>query len=125
MKRNWDIVREILTKMEECSSPGDTLSLSSFDTERAAEISYHAELLLEAGLIDGQMSKTINHGPHGFFLRRLTWSGHEFLDSIRSDSIWKKTKNVFASKGIEMTVDLVKSVATELTNSALKGEIGG
>ncbi|MGF1645072.1 MAG: DUF2513 domain-containing protein [Thiotrichales bacterium] len=125
MKRDWDIVREILTRMEECSTPGDTLSLSSFGAERAAEISYHAELLLEAGLVDGQMSKTISRGPHDFFLRRVTWSGHEFLDSIRSDSVWERTKRVFASKGIEMTVDLVKSVATEVASAALKGVIGG
>ena len=64
MKRNWDVVRELLTKMEECSNPGNILSLSSFPSERSAEISYHAELLLEAGLVDGQVLKTISRGPH-------------------------------------------------------------
>lgn len=125
MKRDWDVVRELLTKVEECSTPGDTLRLSSFPSERAADISYHAELLLEAGLVDGQMSKTIGRGPHDFFLRRLTWNGHEFLDSIRSVSVWEKTKKVFASKGIEMTVDLIKSIATEVASATLKGAIVG
>ena len=125
MKRNWDVVRELLTKMEECSGPGDTLSLSSFPSERSAEVSYHAELLLEAGLVDGQMSRAISRDPHDFFLRRLTWNGHEFLDSIRSDNVWEKTKKVFVSKGIEMTVDLVKFVATEVASAVLKGAIGG
>ena len=124
MKRDWDVVRELLVKIEECSNPSEALSLSSFSSERSAEISYHAELLLEAGLVDGQILKTISRGPHDFFLHRLTWNGHEFLDSIRSESVWEKTKKVFASKGIEMTVDLVKSVATEVANVALKGVIG-
>jgi hypothetical protein len=57
MKRDWDTVRELLTKIEECSQPGEITRLSSFPAERAAEISYHIELLLEAGLVDGQMSK--------------------------------------------------------------------
>jgi hypothetical protein len=125
MKRDWDTVRELLTKIEECSQPGEITRLSSFPAERAAEISYHIELLLEAGLVDGQMSKSIHRGPHDFIATRLTWSGHEFLESIRSETVWQKTKKVFATKGIEMTVDLVKSVATEAASAVLKGAIGG
>ena len=124
MKRDWDVVRELLTRMEECSTPRDNLSLSSFPKERAAEISYHAELLLEAGLVDGQMLKPLARDPYDFFLRRLTWKGHEFLDSIRSVSVWDKTKRIFASNGIEMTVDLIKSVATEVARNSLTGVIG-
>lgn len=124
MKRNWDTVRELLTKVEESSQPGDMIRLSAFPAERAAEVSYHMELLLEAGLVDGQMSKAISRGPHEFLATRLTWNGHEFLDSIRSETVWEKTKKVFASRGVEMTVDLVKSVATEAASVVLKGAIG-
>lgn len=86
MKRDRDVVRELLTKMKECSVPGDALNLSSFSSERTSEMPYHAELLLEKGLIDVQMPKTINREPHNFFLCRLTWNGHGFFDSIRSVS---------------------------------------
>ena len=71
------------------------------------------------------MSKTIGPGPHDFFANRLTWKGHEFLDTIRSDTIWQKTKKVFAKEGISMSFDLVESVASEVAASVLKSSIGG
>ena len=125
MKRNWDVIRELLSKVEECSLPTDMVQLSSFSPERAVEVSYHMELLFEAGLVDGQMSKTIGPGPYDFFAMRLTWNGHEFLDGIQSETVWQKTKKAFATNGITMTFELVKSVATEAASAALKAAIGG
>jgi hypothetical protein len=124
MKRNWDTVRELLTKLEECTLPTDMLQLASFPMDRAAEISYHMELLIEAGLVDGEMAKTLGAGPYDFFAGRLTWHGHEFLDAIRNDTIWQKTKKTFASKGLSMTFDLVKSVASDIAAGLLKSSIG-
>jgi len=119
MNRNWDVVREILIRLEEAEAD-DCLRISGFPTERAQEISYHVELLIEAGLVAGQMAKTLGHGPHDFFVERLTWNGHEFLDAIRSNTIWQKTKSSFTSKGLSMTFDLIKQVAVDLTSAYLK-----
>lgn len=124
MKRNWDTIREILIALEDLHID-NALSLENFPDERAADISYHMELLLEAGLVEGQMSKTIGRGPHHFFASRLTWDGHEFLDSILSNTVWEKTKKSFTSKGLTMTFDLVKSVAIDAAGSFLKSAIGG
>jgi hypothetical protein len=125
MKRDWDVIRELLTRVEECSVPDDMIQLSSFPPERAAEISYHMELLIEAGLVDGQMSKTLGPGPPSFFATRLTWDGHEFLDGIRSETVWQKTKKSFVSNGTSMTFDLVKSVVKEAASTLLQSTIGG
>jgi hypothetical protein len=42
-----------------------------------------------------------------YAIKRLTWEGHDFLNSIRDPKIWEKTK-----KGVEgaggFTVDLAK-----------------
>jgi hypothetical protein len=119
MKRNWDTIREILVRLEEIP-PEQDVRLSSFPQERAQEVSYHVELLMEAGLIHGQMSKTIGPGPHDFFAMRLTWQGHEFLDAIRSDTVWQRTKSSFLSKGLSMTFDLVKSVASDIASTYLR-----
>jgi len=83
------------------------------------------ELLIEAGLVVGHVSRTLGAGPHDFLAYRLTWNGHEFLDKIQNESIWQKTKKVFANKGVDMTFDLIKSVATDAASSVLKGAIGG
>jgi len=118
MERNWNIIREILIATEELK-PEDVLSLSSFDSERAYEISYHVELLDEAGLINANISQQLGSGPSGFFVRRLTWYGHELLDAIRDDSTWNRTKQKFKNSGNAMTFELVKEVAISVAKSAL------
>lgn len=125
MKRNWDIIRDILIRLEEKSAEVHALRLSDFPPERRAEISYHIELLIEAGLIHGQMSKTIGPEVDDFIAIRLTWEGHELLDAIKSDTVWNKTKDTFISKGISMTFDLVKSMATKIASEYLKTTLGG
>ena len=125
MQRNWDTIREILSRLEEVTTEQGCLQLSNFPEEKRAEISYHMELLMEAGLVSGQMSKTIDPGPYDFLAIRLTWQGHEFLDTIRSDTVWQKTKKSFLSKGISMTFDLVKSVASDVAATYLKSTLGG
>ena len=123
MKRNWDTIREILLKFEELDPEKGTVQLSDFPADRAYEYSYHVELLIEAGLIYGQTSKALGRDPQDFLAQRLTWEGHEFLDSIRNDTVWKKTKNSFVKGGLSMTLDLVKSVATDITAALLKSTI--
>lgn len=125
MKRNWETIRELLSKVEECTAPTDTVRLNSFPSERAAEISYHMSLLIEAGLVNGQESKTIGPAIKDFIAQRLTWEGHEFLDAIRSDTVWQKTKKRFVEQGISMTFELVKAVAKEAAVSLIKGTLVG
>ena len=124
MKRNWDTIREVLIKFEELDSEAGALQLSDFPSDSAYEYSYHVELLLEAGLIHGQMSKTLGRHAQNFLAQRLTWEGHEFLDAIRSDTVWNKTKTSFVKGGLSMTFDLVKEVAKDVAVAYLKSTIG-
>jgi hypothetical protein len=124
MKRNWDTIREVLARLEELPDTDAMLQLSDFPPDRAFEYSYHVELLIDAGLVEGEMLRSLSRGPTDFFARRLKWLGHEFLDSVRSDTVWNKTKKKFASKGIDMTFDLVKSVASEISVALIRGAAG-
>lgn len=125
MRRNWDIIREILIRLEEKTDENYALQLSDFPKERGSEISYHIELLIEASLICGEISETMGCKVHDFIITRLTWKGHEFLDTIKSDTIWNKTKESFISKGLSMSFDLVKSVAVKIASDYLRINIGG
>ena len=115
MKRDWDIIRDILIKLDEKGPEKHSLMLSDFPGDQKAEFSYNSEIMLEAGLINGQMLKTLGPEINDFLAIRLTWNGHELLDAIRSESVWTKTKEKFLKKGISMTFDLVIAVATSIT----------
>jgi len=65
MKRDWDTIREILAKLEDSES-NRSFQLSSFPSDRAAEISYNMELLIEAGLVEGSMSKALGQARTTF-----------------------------------------------------------
>ncbi|MGU5840274.1 DUF2513 domain-containing protein, partial [Aeromonas caviae] len=74
MKRDWDTVRDILTKLESLPSTDHYLSLGDFeltDVSDAYAISYHMELLIEAGLVEGKMSRVLGGGPINFTATRL------------------------------------------------------
>ncbi len=122
MKRDWDSVRFLLTSLEALPNTDESLSLDSFEheTEEATySTSYHMVLLIEAGLVDGVMYESLDDGPTDFSAYRLTWEGHEFLDSIRNDTVWNTTKETFASKGIDMTFETIKAVAAAAITSIL------
>lgn len=118
VKRDWDIIREILQKTEELE-PNYLLTLDVFNSDNAYDISYNVKLLGQAGLLVVEMSEVLNHDPKQFWISSLTWEGHEFFDAIKSESIWKKTKDKIIEKGGTMTFDVVKAVALGLIKTSL------
>lgn len=77
------------------------------------------ELLIEEELVVGKMSDVITLYAKEFRAERLTWTEHEFLDAIRNGTVWNKTKDTFAAKGLDMTFDLIKIVAGRVATSLL------
>jgi hypothetical protein len=118
VQRNWDTIRRILIATEELPQ-GKALTRTSFPEEQAYEIAYHVEILSEAGIIHSALSHELGGGIPHFHIWRLTWEGHELLDSIKSDTIWQKTKSFIADKGGSMTFDVVKGVAVQLSKIAI------
>jgi hypothetical protein len=121
MKRNWDTVREILVMLEEKKNHKEPIQSENFSEDRLEEISYHMELVLEAGLVEGEMIRVMLPGPTPFMVFRLTWSGHEFLDSIRNDTLWNKIKTKVAEAGLNATVEWIKIAAIEIGKGMILG----
>jgi len=66
----------------------------------------------EAGLIDASSDKTTS-GLHCFAFG-LTWNGHEFLDRVRDQTIWNKVKAAAREKGLTLSFDVIKALATKV-----------
>lgn len=60
------------------------------------------------------------HTSFGLSSPRLTMTGHDLLDTMRSKPVWEKVKETAQSKGIELTFEAVKMRGTW----ALKQVIG-
>ena len=126
MERDWDIIREILIKLEKTNPDEKFVKLSDFPEEKHFIVSYNAKLLIDAGLVQGKIMpfRGVSPKPADLYLENLTWNGHEFLDTIKNDTVWQKTKESFLSRGLDMSLDLVKSVAIDIAATIIKKAAG-
>lgn len=114
MKRDMDLVRELLLKVEEAPADGldeiENLKIDKFTTQ---EIFYHIALLKEAGLVEAHINYA-NDGPNSAWITRMTWNGHELLDAIRDETVWGKTKEELKKVGGSAGLEVVKQIAIQI-----------
>jgi hypothetical protein len=116
VKRDWDVIRDVLTEVEGLSSQdrGDFIyGRGRQDEVRAG----HAFLLWEAGFIKAIDANSLS-GP-SLISPDLTWEGHELLDTIRSKPVWEKVKTTAKDKGIELTFEAVIALGKAALQSAI------
>ena len=91
MKRDMDLVRLILLKLNENEhgfAPKD-FEITGFSEEA---VGYHCLLLNEAGLIQAvENTNQLSPSPIALPLR-LTWEGHEFIDNAQNTQVWSQTR---------------------------------
>jgi hypothetical protein len=121
MKRDMDLVREILLQAEKSESSDISVSMS-IEGYTEEQIKYHLKLLSDAGFIipiyteskhfdmgGGSTMAMVDDDP-----RRLTWNAHEFLDNARDETRWNEAKKIAGQKGGSMAFDVIKGVLVQL-----------
>jgi DNA-binding transcriptional ArsR family regulator len=119
------LIRELLLKLESLPTPrGAVFSIMPDDPEVSVdgysgdEIDYHLSLLREAGLIECPGSQPMG----GITFSRLSWQGHEFLDTVRNPEIWRETKSGVAKIGgasAEFVWEIAKGYVKHLAKEKL------
>lgn len=127
MKRDMDVIRSLLMRLENLNSNSHRILLiSGADSELAIPevspdtIDYHLALLRERGLIEPQEGGTLDGG---IYFRRLTWEGHDFVDAVRDDDIWHKTRHGALAAG-SWTFDIVKELAKGFIKKQIEQRTG-
>jgi hypothetical protein len=77
MKRDWELVRLILRKIQEEEN-------SEIEGNDDARVREHQRLLKEAGLIDGVPDGS---GFMPWDTCRLTWQGHDLIETSLSEAV--------------------------------------
>jgi hypothetical protein len=123
MKRDLDLIRDILLAVENWNNAQPlTLRSLTHEGKTRQEIGYQIELLNDEGYIDVRIIK----GHDGItyddaFIVRMKMAGHEYLDSVRSPEVWKKTKTALEKVGGGAALEVVKDVASKILAELLKG----
>jgi len=121
MKLNQDCVRRLLLTLEEINTPVRRTSISEIQkTESMKEYSYEdifytIQTLDSAHYIDAEFSRS--PGGYSAYVISITWDGHEFLNTIRDEKVWKETKravNSFSSVSLEILSKTATTLITKL-----------
>ncbi|MCQ0970678.1 DUF2513 domain-containing protein [Paracoccus sp. TK19116] len=102
-KRDHDFIRQLLMSME---SADDWLTVSALHMGSNADSQkeyFHMQLLADQGLVQ-------ERGRNGD-VYRLTAQGHDYLDSIRDEGVWSKTKAAVAETGGSASIEIMKQLA--------------
>ncbi len=128
MKRDMELMRKILFRIEEVFPVGQLIihgvNIENYDM---ATIADHCQLLFEAGLINAY---TPTRGGAGakvlmYSIGNLTNAGYDFLDRVREETVWNKTKSVIKDKGLPMIIEVIKDVSSTIISSMVEGAIKG
>ncbi len=114
MKRNMDLIRQIAFESEQLEPRQLLNSINGVD---AHEFSEHVELMIEVGLISGRAEHFLGGESPDTSVLRLTWSGHDFLDSVRNESLWNRAKELVIKPSAGWTFEILKEwLKTEIKN---------
>jgi hypothetical protein len=117
MKRDMELARQILQRIEECPDPsGQGIDLA-FPDHTNGEVSYNVKLLAQARLID---AVDMTNAQGLFWMpQSLTYEGHEFLDAIRNDKVWGKVKEQAREHGGKLSFEVMKALAIQVAKTLL------
>lgn len=111
MKRDMELIRMVMLEAEKTEDPNQLID-PKFEGRTETEISYHIALLDDAGLLHGQDRTAI--GVFRWSAGTLTWAGHEFVEAIRDDDVWKEALAVTAKSGAGTNFDMLRKALTRV-----------
>jgi hypothetical protein len=126
MKRNLDLIRQIMLALEENQDlngrsrlngrAGQLVPLPGHDEDVLA---YNLMMILDEGWLDGEYGMTSGT----FTVTRLTADGHDFIDSTRSPDVWDKAKSIATTAGGE-TLRFVWEAAKGIIRAEIARKLG-
>lgn len=122
MKLNADCVRDIMLYLEknlELVSYIDSSEINiKYDLE---DIKYTCSKLIEASYLNGEVTDNLD-GNMSVYISSITWNGHQFLDNIRSSTVWNKTKETTVKLG-SVSISFLSSIAAQVIANVISGKM--
>ncbi|CAI2580045.1 hypothetical protein AKUH3B110M_04700 [Apilactobacillus kunkeei] len=130
MKLNHDCTRECLLFLEQelelnkSIDPADVINSLNYTEDIT---SYSLQKLREANYIVGGVNISYDFYGNGTVestpIKDITWEGHEYLNTVRDNRVWKKTKDITSSLK-SVSLSMMKTVATQVLVGILKDVSG-
>jgi hypothetical protein len=108
MQRDWHFIRPLLKKVQD----DDHSEIVDVPLEVILE---RVAMLSEAGLIECDIDQG---GEPLWVAARLTWQGHDFIDSAANEGVYKQAIQKARAAG-SVSFEIVKTVIAELAKQAV------
>lgn len=116
MRLDKDLIRKILLAVEASDrTPGQGVDIE-IEGVSDEEVGYHVLLLSEAGYL---VAEDIGHLAEdlAFEVQRLTFDGHELLDTMRDPEVWSRTKGALSkvgAGGLQLAFEIGKAMVRKV-----------
>lgn len=123
MKLNQECIRDLLLYLEDNLSYKHDININGLKLKEYSEeeLIYTAERLIEANLISCVCAKGFDIPV--IIARSITYSGHQFLDNIRDDGVWKETKKI-TSKVASTSIQIISDIASQVISNIISKQMG-
>ena len=130
MKLDYDCLRSLLLKLEDFENLDDDLHYQYMTLDDMAEalpefsksmIAYTTLKAKEGDLINASIMNA-DGGIYACTYSSLTYDGHQFLDNVRNNNIWNKTKSIAKELGcssLRSLASIAEKVAFEVIRPQL------
>ncbi|MGO3592289.1 MAG: DUF2513 domain-containing protein [Lactococcus cremoris] len=127
MRLNPDLIRDILFAVEEKSYPNKIVDsnyiykkTNQYDTDA---VFYHVKQAELSGMFTEVVYYYSSDEEQPFSIMDLSPDGHKFVNEVRNDTSWAKTKDIAASIG-NFSFDALKSIASSVGSDFLARQLG-
>lgn len=123
MKLDHDCVRDLLLYLEENLTYNKNISINNLTLKNYSqeELIYCTEKLIEADYLT--CTKASGYQPPLIVANSITYNGHQFLDNIRDDGVWKETKNI-ASTVSSTSLKVIENIASNVITNIISKQMG-
>ena len=123
MKLNPDCIRDILFVVEEYSTYSNDVSEDKLYEKLVPkysqeEILYHVRQCEHSGLF-----LNVQHYFGGFSIQDLSPYGHQFVNDIRQDTNWNRTKDIAKNVG-SFSLDVLKDISSQVITNLISNQLG-
>jgi hypothetical protein len=115
MKRDMELVRKILLETEASDNVPMVWIVLDIEGYQPELVSYHVKIMAQAGLIEAEDLTTL--ASFEWQPKSLTWDGHEFLETVKNETVWAKTMEVVRGNGGSVAFAVFKELAIQFSKS--------
>ena len=119
MKLDFDCIRDVLLTVESKAEITDRFTykgvklnevIAELPQYSSQDVFYTAQKLEEAKLITIYRESGLRLAPNDFSIVDITYEGHQYLNSVRDNSVWSKVK----SSAKSLTIPVVTKIAEKI-----------